>query len=92
MRLQDKVCIITGSADGIGLAAAKKFAAEGAIAIVCDNRSRAARIAPASSGQAHSVTMGLAQAYEIHEVIRQIRPGGRRGSRSRPGRFPAGSS
>lgn len=36
MRLQDKVCIITGSANGIGLAAAQRFAAEGAIAIVCD--------------------------------------------------------
>jgi len=36
MRLRNKVCIITGSANGIGLAAAKKFCAEGAIVIVCD--------------------------------------------------------
>jgi 3-oxoacyl-[acyl-carrier protein] reductase len=36
MRLQHKVCVITGSANGIGLAAARKFAAEGAIVIVCD--------------------------------------------------------
>lgn len=36
MRLKDKVAIITGAAGGIGLAAAKKFAAEGAISIICD--------------------------------------------------------
>ncbi|TDP71304.1 3-oxoacyl-ACP reductase FabG [Roseateles toxinivorans] len=36
MRLQNKVCIITGAAQGIGLATALKFAAEGAIVIACD--------------------------------------------------------
>jgi 3-oxoacyl-[acyl-carrier protein] reductase len=39
MRLQDKVCIVTGAAQGIGLATAQKFAAEGAIVIACDRRS-----------------------------------------------------
>lgn len=32
MRLKDKVCIITGAAQGIGLATAQRFAAEGASA------------------------------------------------------------
>ena len=36
MRLKNKVSIITGAAQGIGLATALKFAAEGAIVIVCD--------------------------------------------------------
>jgi 3-oxoacyl-[acyl-carrier protein] reductase len=36
MRLQDKVAIITGAANGIGLATSRKFAGEGAIAIICD--------------------------------------------------------
>jgi len=36
MRLKNKVCIITGAAQGIGLATAIKFAEEGAIVIVCD--------------------------------------------------------
>jgi 3-oxoacyl-[acyl-carrier protein] reductase len=36
MRLQNKVSIITGAAQGIGLATALKFAAEGAIVVVCD--------------------------------------------------------
>ncbi|HMZ01178.1 MAG TPA: 3-oxoacyl-ACP reductase FabG [Burkholderiaceae bacterium] len=38
MRLKDKVSIITGAAQGIGLATAEKFAREGAIVVVCDLR------------------------------------------------------
>jgi 3-oxoacyl-[acyl-carrier protein] reductase len=41
MRLQDKICIITGAAQGIGLASALKFAREGAVVIVCDMRAGA---------------------------------------------------
>ena len=41
MRLQDKVCLITGAAQGIGLATALKFAREGAIVHVCDMRNDA---------------------------------------------------
>lgn len=36
MRLKDKVCIITGAGNGIGRAAAFKFAQEGARVMVCD--------------------------------------------------------
>jgi 3-oxoacyl-[acyl-carrier protein] reductase len=36
MRLEDKVCIITGAGSGIGRAAAELFAKEGAIVIACD--------------------------------------------------------
>jgi 3-oxoacyl-[acyl-carrier protein] reductase len=35
-RLLNKICLITGAAQGIGLATALKFAAEGATVIVCD--------------------------------------------------------
>lgn len=38
MRLKNKVSIITGAAQGIGLATALKFAQEGAIVVVCDLR------------------------------------------------------
>ena len=36
MRLQDKVCIITGAGSGIGRTAAELFAKEGATVIACD--------------------------------------------------------
>jgi len=36
MRLQDKVTIFTGAADGIGLACAKRFCAEGAKVVLSD--------------------------------------------------------
>jgi 3-oxoacyl-[acyl-carrier protein] reductase len=38
MRLKDKICIITGAAQGIGAATVAKFAAEGATVIGCDRR------------------------------------------------------
>ncbi len=38
MRLQNKIAVITGSASGIGLATAQKFAQEGATVVVCDLR------------------------------------------------------
>jgi 3-oxoacyl-[acyl-carrier protein] reductase len=38
MRLKDKICIVTGAAQGIGAATCAKFAAEGATVIGCDRR------------------------------------------------------
>lgn len=38
MKLQDKVCIITGAGQGIGLATARRFAQDGAVVVVCDLR------------------------------------------------------
>ncbi len=36
MRLKDKICIVTGAAQGIGAATCAKFAAEGAVVVGCD--------------------------------------------------------
>ncbi len=41
MRLKDKICIITGAAQGIGRATALKFAREGAVVVVCDRHADA---------------------------------------------------
>ncbi len=38
MRLKDKICIVTGAAQGIGAATVTRFAAEGAVVIGCDRR------------------------------------------------------
>jgi 3-oxoacyl-[acyl-carrier protein] reductase len=41
MRLDKKICIITGAAQGIGMATAMKFSQEGATVIVCDMKADA---------------------------------------------------
>jgi len=43
MRFKDKVALITGSARGIGMTAARKFAQEGAKIVICDINEEAAR-------------------------------------------------
>ncbi len=55
MRLKGKVSIITGGAQGIGQATARKFAAEGAIVIVCDMRAEAVEAAVADLRRTPSV-------------------------------------
>jgi 3-oxoacyl-[acyl-carrier protein] reductase len=45
LRLKDKVSLITGAAQGIGLATALKFAHEGAIVIVCDVKQQSVDLA-----------------------------------------------
>ena len=63
-RLHDKIALITGAAQGIGLATARKFAREGAIVIVCDRDAAAVDAAvaelraidPRAWGQACDVT------------------------------------
>lgn len=60
MRLKDKVSIITGAAQGIGLATALKFAAEGAIVIVCDMKPEAVDAAVAQCREAGAQATGFA--------------------------------
>ncbi|WP_088285458.1 3-oxoacyl-ACP reductase FabG [Ideonella sp. A 288] len=60
MRLKNKVSIITGAAQGIGLATALKFAAEGAIVVVCDLRADGVDAAVAAIHQADGQAIGFA--------------------------------
>jgi len=58
MRLKNKVCIITGAAQGIGLATAIKFAQEGATVVVCDRRAEGVDAAVAACEAAGAMAMG----------------------------------
>jgi len=58
MRLKNKVCIITGAAQGIGLATALKFAQEGATVVVCDRRAEGVDAAVAACEAAGASAMG----------------------------------
>ena len=58
-RLTHKVSIITGAAQGIGLATALKFAQEGAIVIVCDVKPSAVDAAVAQCQAAGATALGL---------------------------------
>ena len=60
MRLKDKVAVITGAAQGIGLATALKFAAEGAIVVVCDLRAEGVQTAVAQLQTSGAQAMGFA--------------------------------
>ena len=59
-RLEGQVSIITGAAQGIGLATALKFAQEGAVVIVCDLRQDAVDAAVAQCQAAGAQALGFA--------------------------------
>ncbi len=58
MRLKNKISIITGAAQGIGLATALKFAREGAIVVLCDLRQSSVDEAVASCTSAGGQAFG----------------------------------
>ena len=49
MRLQNKICIVTGASQGIGAATCERFAAEGATVIACDRRAPATPVPGATA-------------------------------------------
>jgi len=59
MRLKDKICIVTGAAQGIGLATALKFAREGAVVIACDMRREGVDAAVAACHAAGARALGF---------------------------------
>lgn len=77
MRLQHKVSIITGAANGIGLATAKKFAAEGAIVIVCDldgtQVERAVREVQSAGGMAAGYVVNVTDRASIDVMVADVK-------------------
>lgn len=76
-RLLNKVSLITGAAQGIGLATALKFATEGAIVIVCDLKQAGVDEAVAQcralGAQAEGFLMDVTQRTMIDEVVARVK-------------------
>jgi 3-oxoacyl-[acyl-carrier protein] reductase len=65
MRLQGNIALITGAAQGIGLATARKFAAEGASLVLCDRNP--ATLDPVAAALRASGAQVLAQALDVSD-------------------------
>ncbi|WP_432697923.1 3-oxoacyl-ACP reductase FabG [Marinobacterium sp. YM272] len=77
MRLQDKVCIVTGSANGIGLATARKFVSEEAIVIVCDLDAAQVEAAKsellASGGRAEGYRVDVSERETVDAMVDSVK-------------------
>jgi 3-oxoacyl-[acyl-carrier protein] reductase len=77
MRLKDKVSIITGAANGIGLATAKKFAFEGAIVIICDLNitqiEQAVREIESAGGKAAGYVVNVTDRANIDAMVADLK-------------------
>ena len=75
-RLQDKVCIITGAAQGIGLATALKFAREGARVIVWDRQESAVKDAVAAceaeGAEAVGMPVNVTRREDVDAAVAQV--------------------
>ncbi|MDQ3059836.1 MAG: 3-oxoacyl-ACP reductase FabG [Pseudomonadota bacterium] len=76
-RLQNKISLITGAAQGIGLATSLKFAREGAIVIICDVQQAAiddaVRQCQALGAQAVGYRMDVTQRDQVDTVVSQVK-------------------
>ncbi len=69
MRLKDKVCLVTGAANGIGWATVEKFVAEGAIVYGCDlNDYDVSELGE----RAHSAAVNVIDRYSVEEWVESV--------------------
>ncbi|WP_119152955.1 3-oxoacyl-ACP reductase FabG [Caldimonas tepidiphila] len=77
MRLKNKVSIVTGAAQGIGLATVLKFAREGAIVVVCDLKQDAVDAAVAQCRELGAEALGFAldvtQRAQVDAMVAAVR-------------------
>jgi 3-oxoacyl-[acyl-carrier protein] reductase len=77
MRLKDKICIVTGAAQGIGLATALKFAQEGAIVVVCDMKPDAVDSAVtqcvAHAGTAEGFLVNVTERSQVETMVDAVK-------------------
>ncbi len=70
MRLKDKICIVTGAAQGIGAATVKKFAEEGATVIACDRRMGA--IEGATTAAVSAFAVDVTDRSQVDAMVAQV--------------------
>jgi 3-hydroxybutyrate dehydrogenase len=78
MKLHDKICLVTGAASGIGLAIARRFAAEGAKVAIADlNADAAGKAADAINaggvGAAIAVAMDVTSEDQVEAGVARVR-------------------
>jgi 3-oxoacyl-[acyl-carrier protein] reductase len=75
-RLQDKVCIVTGAAQGIGFATARRFLQDGAIVALCDIRRESVDAAVAQLqglGQVEGFVVDVTRRDQINAMVEAVR-------------------
>ena len=76
MKLQDKVCIVTGSASGIGREIANTYAREGGKVVIADMNKAAAQAAAdqivAAGGVAMAVTMDVTDEAQVDAAVAEV--------------------
>ncbi len=76
MKLQNKVCIVTGAASGIGKEIALTFAREGAVVVIADLNQEAAQgvadLVAKSGGRAMAVAMDVTDEDRVNAAIAEV--------------------
>ena len=77
MKLKNKVCVVTGSARGIGEGIARRFVEEGAKVVIADldlesARSTAAELSDLGPGKAMGVAMNVTDEKMVNDAIAQV--------------------
>jgi 3-oxoacyl-[acyl-carrier protein] reductase len=77
MKLENRICIITGAARGIGLATALKFAREGAVVAVCDVSPAAVEAAvaevQAAGGRAEGHVVDVTNRAQVDAMVAAVK-------------------